>query len=378
MAREKRTHVKDMTVIGIIMVYLVQKLHKPTLEDIMEAVKTKLKANIAETKAQRALDGAKKANFITQSWQDDEDGVAQHVYTVRTMTWRTPPEIMQIGDLLPVLVATEEAKTIKAWFDAQEGKGGKKPRRNALRDHHFYRVGIVFTDPLPGSQPMSGEVFNQIRATHGNRIDTKKIKVMNVWDRDFITGEYIMAQDVLQGWFGSNCAKYAELPPYAGKLIAFKPIRFTPVKPVVQMILPVLGTGPQGYETIQPPQPATIEFIAPTTGFMTKEQLEVFFFIAGTRPVHGLSPSRGRRFGRFLVTSFEDLGPIAGADLSFMIADIQPSVLEEYGAYAKDLVSRVKVSMPDKNLVPAEAGEMPALNGTDSNNDNNDSEQNSE
>lgn len=338
---------KQMAEIGVIAAFVVQHLRKPTFEEIQNTIRDKLFATIHKSTLERVLDGLCKAKFITKSSMSDEGGIGRITYTVRTV-WRNPPELMHVDTLLKRLATTPEAEQIMAAMNAQEEAGGpKKARREGPGEFHRFEVELETLDPWMGSMPGDGEVHNMIREKFPTRIDKNSIPIVNYWDRDEATGLYRIAQDVQQGWFGCNVARYFQVGPWWGELVAFSPILFKPDQEPVQIKLPCTGgphgqnAGPQFYECILPGQKMVMRFTAPTKKFLTATQLELFILEAGLRPRRGLSPSRGRKYGRFAVTKFTDLGLVDGLTTSVLRDDIPDHVFERNQEYFLSLFERI-------------------------------------
>jgi len=338
---------KQMAEIGVLAAFVVQHLRKPTFEEIQDCFRDKLFATVHKSTLQRALDGLCKAKFITKSSMSDEGGTGRMTYTVRTV-WRNPPELMHVETLLKRLATTPEAEQIMAAMNAQEEAGGpKKARREGPGEYHRFEVEFVTLDPWVGSMPGDGEVHNRTRSQFPTRIDKESIPIVNYWDRDEATGLFRIAQDVQQGWFGTNVARYFQVGPWWGELVAFSPILFKPDQDPVQIKLPCTGgphgqnAGPQFYECVLPGQKMVMRFTAPTKKFLTPVQLEAFIFEAGLRPRRGLSPSRGRKYGRFAVTKFTDLGLVDGLNAAILRDDIPDHIWEANQDYFTDLFARI-------------------------------------
>lgn len=360
-----------MPEIGVILGFIVQHLHKPTFEEILAAIKAPppkgVYATIHKTTVQRVLEGLKKAKFVTDSPCMGEDGYGQMAWSVRTV-WRNPPEMMQADSLLKVLHTNDSAEQIMAWFNSQEDTGTKKAKKEGPGELHNFLVELISTDMWIGSMPKAGQLFGMIHGQYPSLLDKNSVDIKSYWDRDEATGLYRISPDVQQGWFGTNVARYFKSGGrWWGELVAFKPILFTPHKPTVQVQLPCTGgpkgqggsnAGPQFYEGLLPGQHMIMEFTAPTKKFMTPQQLEAFIAISGLRPRWGLSPARGRKYGRFVVVRFEDLGAVDGMKIETALAEDIPSwVKDEVKDYYAGLVQRIPIL--DLAEPEIDAGPMP-------------------
>lgn len=348
----KNHRLKDLTEIRIVATYMVQKLTFPTITELKEAMKGKLRAVVHPATLMRAMQGAASAGFVSIHKKQTESGTTETAYKMKNLDWRNPPEYAHILDLLPILLQTPEAQQIKQWFDSQEGQGAKKQQRgNDIDNYVALRWHCISTDYLLGSQ-IACQATDAVRKAFPTEIEKNNIEVDGIWVRDPLTGEFIIPQDVLQGWFAANAMRYYGLKEARATYVAFSPVRITPTR-VEQLVLPVMSkkgpSAPKPYEALPPGQTFTLDLLAPTKGVMTVESYEALVLIAGLRPKRGLSPARGRRYGRFLVTKFENLGPLKGfQDLSFLEADIPEPLMVEHGDYYRAAVERLRnLPVPD-------------------------------
>lgn len=366
MAKEKQraTKIKDIVHVMLIGVYLVQKLKKPTIEEVRTTAKEKLRALIDVRTLKRAMEGAAKAGFIAIHQVPVESGRTETAYTMKNLQFKNPPEYAVVDDLLPILLATDQAQAIKNWFDSQEGEGeSKQSKKNIIREYQVLEWTCRSTDILLGSQPQC-EYSEEIRRRFPNNIQKDNVEIDVFWERDFYTGAYVITQDVLQGWFASNALRYADLPEARAGYIAFAPIRIQPKGRIYQKTLPVQNqkqgqSKPQKYETLLPGQDFVIRAFAPIRGVAPIEEYERIIFLAGIRPKRGISPGRGRRYGRFLVTQFNNLGPLSKqADLHCIENDIPDEFFEndEIGNYYRDAINRFG---PAKTASKYDPGDFP-------------------
>ncbi len=335
----------DPTEVRIIGIYMVQKLTYPTLNELKRAIKEKLNCIVHKSTLKRAMDGAKSAGFVAVALKPNEDGRDETAYKMKNLSWSQPPEYAHIKDLLPVLMRTPEAMKIKEYFDGHEGEAGtKKKRGNLIDNFHAFRVKAILLEPLLGSQ-IACEYTHAVREEFPTNIEDNNVEVDGIWHRDQLTGDYILTSDALQGWFKTNACRYMGLQDSKADYVAFSPVFIRPKHPVYQLVLPVNTTrgvsAPKPYETISAGEEIVFNFVAPTKGVLSSEQYEEIFVIAGLRPRRGISPARGKRFGRFLVTSFEDLGEIRSpGSVTNLLDVVPPNILEEHGAYLRDAVTR--------------------------------------
>lgn len=373
----------DQTEIQITACYLVQKLRTPTLHEILVTARERMSCDINEKKLGRALDGLKKADITAQNTCTLENGIKAIQHSMKRFgNWQSSPEYAHIADLLPQLLATKEAQEIIDTLNGQEGKGtSKKMRGNDIDDYQMFEMLIMFTDPLLGGG-MDCPAFDVVRKEHGiNQIKPGEDPNLHPTMEgkfyvDPLTGRYVLTSDQLGGWFRENAIRYAGVSSKRAEYVEFLPVELRPLRPVVQMQLPVQTQGkpgpPKTYECVLPGHFAWLRFTAPTKGLLTPEQLEKTMIMTLMRPRRGLSPARGRKYGRALPVSFRHLGAIKDKfdiermfdglpeelrqSLGLPIEKLPTELTDEHRQYVADAFKRLKdVELPGIN------GNGPAL-----------------
>ncbi len=342
------TPLDNLSEVTLTAVYLVQKHQMATLDEIIDLAREKLAAEIDKDILTRALRGAGKRGLVATERRKVKGKGSTLVYSLKTLAWRQPPEYAHITEILPALHKNEVTDKAKAFFESLEEKGEKKKRRgNDIDDYATFRVSAITMDPLLGSQ-IACPYLDAIRERFPNDLVKNGIEVDGLWQRDELNGDYILAPDVLQGWWASNLTRFAGLQDAKAGYVAFAPIRFPASTPVMQYVLPVNSSrsgpaAPKPYEAIPAGQHFTITFMTPMKGILTDEQVEKVLLAASLKPRRGLSPARGRRFGHFLITKFERLGALKSAgDMSHFLTDVPAELLKENGQYLTDAVKRLQ------------------------------------
>jgi len=343
------TPLESLAEVTLTAVYLVQKHQMASLDEIILLAQEKLGADIDKDMLTRALRGAGKRGLVATERRKVKGKGSQLVYSLKTLAWRQPPEYAHITEILPALHKNEVTDKAKAFFESLEVKGEKKRRRgNDIDDYATFRVTAITLDPLLGSQ-IACPYLDAIREKFPNELVEKGIEVDGLWQRDELNGDYILPPDVLQGWWATNLTRFAGLQDAKAGYVSFAPIRFPANTPVFQYVLPVNSAksgpaAPKPYETIPAGQTFVMTFMTPLKGILTDAQIEKVLNAASLKPRRGISPARGRRFGRFLIKSFERLGALktADVDMTHFLSDVPSEFLKEHGEYLQDAVKRLR------------------------------------
>jgi len=325
--------VTDSTHIAVLCIFVIQSLGRATTSKIKETLVAHCHADVNRATLASQLKALKARQLIVELQEQDENGTVVDVWKLRNMDWRTPLEYAHVNDLIPKILETDEGKALVEALNASENTGIKKARNgNFIGEYRSFAVLCYQMDYLLGSQmhcPLTDEARRHCgiqipmdyrsKPKKDEKTDDLQTGAMNmVFVLDPLTGEYLIPSDVLNGWFITSGVRYSGLPKAAASYIEFQPIRIKPRR-VIQAVLPVQSdkgkgaTKPQSYECIEPGHMFWIHFSVPTKGMLTSDQWEKLFFFAGAKPRRGISPARGRRYGRFLVVEWRDLGLVAEA-----------------------------------------------------------------
>jgi len=385
--RSKLVKLVDQIERAMVVAFMVQFRGKVTLQDLKKDLAEKLGVQMHPSTLKATCEALKKGQFITMELIQTERGDSQMAASMRTTVFPRDIEVAQLpgSNFLPRLLATEGAEKIKGWFEKEE-KAGKVKASNTLRYKHVHNFTIeaILLEDIIGSQ-IPGQRSDEIRRKFPEKnieqtfvIGKKKgkgkgkgkgndeeiiIEVSGLFARCPITGAYLLTTDVLRGWWKSNAMRYADLPEGTGEHAAFATTYIDPEQGVTQNVLPVQSqhraAQPKAYECISAGEKITISFTHPTTGLLHPAQIEKLVLLASLRPKRGLSPARGIRYGRFLITKFTDHGPINGmphdhagpppqmangngkGSLDFLLNGLPPKLLKDHGAYLKDAISRL-------------------------------------
>lgn len=363
------------------LLYLIQFRGKASYDELRRDLRDYLGVKMHANTIKKVCEALKKGQFITLGLEQTERGDSQTTAAIRTLLYKGTLEMAHIRNLLPRLLATEGAKQIKAWFENEEQAKNSKTRSGPEYRHiHNFTVKGILLDLIIGSQ-IKCQHTDVIRAKFPEQnieqrfvIGKKKkrgkaangddeeivIEVSGLFSRCPLTGSYQIPSDVLRGWWKANAMKYADMAEGSGDHVAFATTYIDPQYPMTQLVLPVQNRGqasaPKAHECIQAGEEITISFACPTTGYLHPAQIEKLVLLASLRPRRGLSPARGIRYGRFLVTSFIDHGPVNGLDphhcgnppltqvpqdLSFLLSGLPPKLLDTHGDYLKEAIVRL-------------------------------------
>lgn len=295
---------KDPVALQLLALYTVQNLGQGSLEEIHEMMTKKLQVAVHKNVLENALDALRRRDFVSLTYGKGEDGHRHDIFGIRNLKFQAAPEVAHYGNVLPELVSSPIAEAIKKGLDAKELKTKSKVKANRLgyRDYFMVKATFVTTEPLLGGTPRSPYIDRMLKLT-GNKVEADVY-----FDRDAL-GNPIIAGDQVNGWVRSNIriASKSDATAYIGST----PAKFINVKPsdTIQFALPIVdqrgGKGLVRYETIMAGAKFEITFTVPSFGFMTPEAFRPHVAQAGLCPLRGLSPARGKRFGKMLLVGYD-------------------------------------------------------------------------
>lgn len=335
--------------LAIVATYVVQKLGQPTLGDVqrqLDKLGVDLTPLIAEADDEfvlkQVLGSMKKRDIIAQNKkQVGERGHSRTFYSMKKIKFATMPEAAHVKDLLPKLIATDEAKEVKRMLDGFEteidepdAKDKKsKTKRAKYTDAHVYSVVFELKERLYAGRMLSPSLKDLIDKSKyqadtsvvlnedGTNKKPKKGDEINI-DRYFDradNGDIIFHSCMVRGWFSATLPR---LTPH-GESVGKEHCGFDAVivKPDVHGIklteLPVQPSGfsqggsvPQTCETIMPGERLLLRFWAPTRGFMPPKDIEWFVGFLGKHARRHLSAGRGTETGQMEMVAFVDNGHV--------------------------------------------------------------------
>lgn len=308
--------IDDIVEVSVLMMFFVQKLGKTSVDTAL-AKAAEIGAVIDPHLGLQGMEALKARGLLSYARGRRSGGESQRMWQTRKALWAAPPEMAQISDLLPALVATPEAKELIANLNQteQEGDGDEKATRDLKYDHYVdVRIDFETLDQLIGSQPASNALEALVK-TSPSGSDVEDDEALRFWRTP--DGDIQLPPDVVRGWLRTGLRNHrprgfsdivASYIGTSGGVIK------APKDTLTQATFPVIdsrtraGKGLNTYEALGAGATFSILFRFPTRGFM--EPLEFVRFVASYAPlpIRGISPARGNRFGKLAVTGYEILG----------------------------------------------------------------------
>jgi hypothetical protein len=356
----KGIEIEDVVEVSVVALFFVQKLGKASAGNISDGIQ-KIHGEVNPNTLEQALEGLRARGLLSYARGKSKAGESVQMYKTTKVKWAQPPEVAHISDLLPALVATEEAKKIISILNDAESEGdgdSKSKRKLGYEDYYEIRVDFITMNPLMGSTPPSPYLDTIVKKSpypYPEKAD------LRFW-RDSETGAVVIPSDVVGAWVRTGLRFGFGLADSAAHYISASEIHIMP-KEIVQASLPIIdqttrkGLGIQTFECL----PKGIEFSAhfrvPSRGISEPEKFVAWMMSYAPRPVRGLSPARGRRFGRLEVVGYKIFGQ------SEKIENALGSVVDAFEdprakKLAIEMMARAK--QYDMSFKPKKGGEVPA------------------
>ena len=326
----------DPVSLQILALYVVQQLGQGTLDQIASEMAVKLKLIVNVHTLEIALDALRKRGFLSANHGADPSGSRVDLWSIRNLKFQSPPEVAHYGAVLSELLKTPEAQQIKAGLDAKEHKGEKKEKANRLgyRDYYTVRARFVTMDAILGAMPKSPYLSHLLRLSE-KEIGVRPPEADIYFDRDPIDGRFAISSDQVAGWVRTNMryANKGDISIYVGCSAA----KFQP-KPaqVEQAVFPIItqgkGAGLAKYEAVKAGVEFEIIFTVPAFGAMAVQEFRAWLAFAGMHPIRGISPARGKRYGKILLIDFEATKDVRDVQHSLKLAmtNIAAPLREKY------------------------------------------------
>lgn len=307
---------EDLVEVSVLSLFFVQKLGKASMTDVDEKIK-KIGGIINEHLLGQALEGLRARGLLSYARGANKAGDNIQMYKTTKVKWAQPPEVAHVTDLLPALVATEEAKEIIDLLNASEesGKDGVKKAKSKLGYTDYYELQITFKtkNPMLGSQPTSPYLdANVKKSPYPYPPFEKGQNILRFW-RDDETGAIVIPSDVVGGWLRTGLRLGFGLSDAAANYISVDDVHIVPKK-VGQVSLPIIdqstrkGLGIGTYEVLPKGTEFSIHFRIPKKGIGEWQKFIAWMVAYCPKPMRGLSPARGKRFGKLEVVDYKYIG----------------------------------------------------------------------
>jgi len=283
------------------------------------------------------------------------------MYKTTKVKWAAPPEVAHIKDLLPTLVATEEATRIINILNGAEevGDGESKSKRDlGYAEYWEIEIDCRLLNPIIGSQPDSPWMRHLVRKSG---VKAPKECDLRFW-RDEKSGEIMIPSDVVCGYLRGGVRFGLNKGDVIAKYLAADDIHID-VPEVFQVELPVIsdnkGSGLTTYELVPKGTQFTMRLRIPAKGISDPKSFILWLAAYAPRPCRGISPARGKRFGKFEVVDYK----IGGC--SYQAANALTAVLnsvespEAKRLYTK-LLAEAEQNQVDFRKVGGGKGDLPS------------------
>jgi hypothetical protein len=212
--------------------------------------------------------------------------------------------------LLPALVETEEARRITNILNGNEeiGDGEKKSKRKlGYAEYWEIRAKFRTLNPMIGSQPDSPWLRKIVKDSKVKAPDECDLRF---W-RDEVSGAIVIPSDVVLGWVRTGIRYGFSKADTAAQYITAGEVHLMP-KEVHQVELPIIvrgeGAGLGTYELLPKGTELSIDFRVPARGIADPKTFVMWLAAYAPRPKRGLSPARGRRFGKMELIDYKISG----------------------------------------------------------------------
>jgi hypothetical protein len=351
---EGRLPLTDLVQIQMLTLFIVQKFGQATFEQVKEQA-LQIHALIDENVLAQSLESLRARGLLSYATGKSKGkGESVRMWRIRQVQFAASPEVAHVKDLLPILVSSETAKKVVAILNGSEKSedGEKKSKRDLGYTNYWDILVTVRTlNPILGSQPDSPYLREIVKK--GPKAPEADLRF---W-RDDDTGDVMIPSDVILGWIRTGLRVGAGLGDSAGSYPAARDV-IIPNAELRQVALPIIdaktnkGAGLNTYELIPKGVVFDILFRIPAKGCLPPDQFVAWLAAYAPCPVRGLSPARGRRFGKCEVIAYKIIG--ATADASNMLRSVRDRLSPDAQKLADELMEKNKgVNFRSRNNGPS-------------------------
>lgn len=299
--------------VSVLALFFVQNIGKATVQDVDTNIR-KIHGEVNEHLLHQSMEGLRARGLLSYSSGKSREGNVQQMYKTTKVKWAHPPEIAHIANFLPALVATEEARSIvRILNDAESsGKGSVQKAKTRLGYTDYYEVTISFKtkNPIIGSQVSSPYLEAALKKSPFPYPPTEKGQTILRFWRDEETGAAIISSDTVNGWLRTGLRYGFGLSDAVANYCGVSEVHLFP-SVIGLMSLPVIdqqtrrGLGINSYEVINKGIEFDIKFRLPQKGLSDPMKFVSWMVAYAPNPLRGLSPARGKRFGKMEVIDYK-------------------------------------------------------------------------
>lgn len=324
---------EDVVEISVVAMFFVQSIGQASVKDVDDKI-TDIHGAVNEHILHQSMEGLRARGLLSYARGTSKDGSSIKMYKTTKVKWSQPPEVAHIKNLLPALLATPEAQgVINALNDAEEsGKGGTKKAKSRLGYTEYYdlRATFITKTPIIGSQPNSPYLDKLIGKCPYPCPKTEKGQAILRFWRDEASGAVVIPSDTISGWLRTGLRYGFGLSDAVAQYVGVSDAHIMPTS-LGQMSLPIIdprtrqGLGINSYEVLSKGTEFTISFRLPKKGLIEPIKFVAWLAAYVPRPIRGLSPARGKRFGKLELVDYKILGISSSIEsaLAAVVDDIQ-------------------------------------------------------
>ena len=310
-------NIDDLVDASVLSLFFVQKLGKAARQDVhekMEAIGAIVNINLLD----QSLEALRGRGLLSYARGAKRDGESVKMYKTTKVKWAAPPEVAHVKDLLAALVSTEEGTRIINILNEQEEVGdGEKKAKRKLGYAEYFEISCRFKlkTPILGSQPESPYLKMIVKESS---VKAPGECDLRFW-RDEETGKVMIPSDVVCGWLRTGIRYGFNKADTAASYIAADDVLID-TKEVYQAALPVIsqgkGAGINTYEVVRSRTLIDVHLRVPARGVCSPKAFVMWLACYAPRPMRGLSPARGRRFGKMELVDYTIHGASHEADIN--------------------------------------------------------------
>lgn len=304
---------EDVVEISIVAMFFVQSLGVASVKDVDDKI-TAFHGAVNEHVLLQAMEGLRARGLLSYTRGTTKGGASIKQYKTAKVKWAASPEVAHIKSLLPALTATPEAQSIiDALNGAEEtGKGGTKKAKSRLGYTKYCDVSVTFItkQPLIGSQPESPYLNALVeKSPYPYPRMEKGQAILRFW-RDELTSAVVLTSDAISGWLRTGLRVGFGLSDVVAQYVAVSEAIIMPTS-LGQLSLPIIdpqtrkGLGISTHEVLSRGTEFTIDFRIPKKGLADPTTFVSWLISYAPRPIRGISPARGKRFGKLEVIDYK-------------------------------------------------------------------------
>jgi hypothetical protein len=309
---------KDTSDLAVLVVYTVQTVGEMSISEIKDKLRNEFNVTVHDSTLKNTVIALKKKDLLSVNHRVHDGSTAYSIAKVRFSGSTTElAHVKNVTEILTKLKGETAGVAVLATLgDAEKAAAKEKNKQQHWpKDWCRYDVTIKLLRPMLGGHPLSAPLKKEyLKSEH--RDETLNLDEDPLVFERGPEGELIIGKNCVKNFFRDGLSSLG-IAHTTINLWRFGDVHIVPGLGVTSKYLPIQraetrggrgkneGAGLKWYEALPPGTVINFAFFAPTTNYISPEQLQAWCEYAFEFNARSISPARGTQYGAAKLVGFE-------------------------------------------------------------------------